>query len=215
MKLNRTIIVVIGLALLALSRVTIAGDFVRIHEDESTATYHYTGVVTFGDAANLRDICETTDKKVAVVIDSPGGAAYEGVALYWMAKRFDVITCPGADFGAYSAAALFWLGGDSAMIEGSIAGFHLAYCDAWNPPGCDTADIDGEFFKCLIDALGRHEAVALWAQMQTALDTHGVNGFVLYAMVDGKIVTTTLKLERPVNEPLVQPAPTVGPTMKD
>lgn len=191
------------------------GDFELMQEDDSVITYHYTGVVQFGDANKLKDLCEATDKKVAVVIDSPGGSAYEGVALYRTAKRFDVVTCPGVDFGAYSAAALFWLGGDTALVEGSIAGFHLAYCDPYSPPGCDTADIDGEFFKCLIDSMGRHEAVKLWVQMQVALDTHGVNGFVLFAMVNGKVVTTTLKLERPTAELPETPAPTSEPSMQD
>jgi hypothetical protein len=196
-KLNpkRLILFLLGAAvLLYASARASAGEFTLLQEDDSLITYSYTGTVNTGDSRDLRDLHAGTSKDVVIVIDSPGGAAYEGVDLYWATKELGTKTVAGNKFGAYSAAALFWLGGSGDMINGSLAGFHLAYYTSWNPPGGDTADIDGAFFKILVDAYGRHEGAALWMEMQAALDAHGTNGFVLMTMVDGERSRKSLRL---------------------
>jgi len=195
---KRLILFVLGAAmLLFLSSRATAGDFTYLPgpvEDPTYATFSYTGEVNAGDSKKLVELFADTDKTLVIVIDSPGGSAYDGIDLYWTAKRLGIKTVAGSSFGAYSAAAIFWLGGSADMIEGSIAGFHLAYYTSWNPPGGDTADIDGEFFKILVDAFGRHEGAAFWVRCQAVLDAHGTNGFVLLTMKEGIVVEESAKL---------------------
>lgn len=174
-----------------------AGTFTLVNETEGAIVYTYTGSVDFGDTAMLRELDAEVvgkQKELVVIIDSPGGAAYEGVDLYWAAKELNLITIAGSDFGAYSAAAMFWAGGSGEMMEGSLAGFHLAYCNPYSPPGCWVADIDGEMLKCLLDRFGRVRTAELFNQMNIALETYGVNGFVMFKAVDGELI---VKVEDP------------------
>ncbi len=209
----RKLLTLVGVATLWLCyRVGHAGDFVLVEQDEQSITFEYKGAVTFGDSEKLRILAAAyTGKEITIIINSPGGAAYEGISLYWTAKATGVRTLAGT-WGAYSAAAMFWLGGDNQMMEGSRVGFHLAYCNYWNPPGCDTADIDGEVFKCFIDKMGREAGHILWGRCLAVLDEHWAGGFVLMEAVDGSVVITEVRLSSMLlYVPL--PSPIVVPTM--
>ena len=186
-KTLQRLLALLGFALLVCSRTAFAGDFTLLTEDETTVLYSYEGVVNDGDAEDLRELYLECDKDFHVIIDSPGGSAYEGVRLYWVANTYGINTIAGHKYGAYSAAALFWLGGSGDMLEGSRAGFHLAYCNPYNPPGCWTADIDAEMLKCCLDALGRERTAELFNQMNIALKSFGVNGFVMFKCIDGEL----------------------------
>ncbi len=183
MKLNFIrLLLAASLVSLFCFRHALAGDFNHINENETLTLYNYEGTVEHGDADKLRDLDSSCDKELVIVVDSPGGAAYEGVALYWAAKDLKLKTVAGTKFGAYSAAALFWAGGSGDLIPGSLAGFHLAYCNPYNPPGCYVADIDSKVLKCMIDKFGRERACEIFNQMNIALDKHGVRGFVMFKM---------------------------------
>ena len=193
MKLSypRWLLLIVGVILLLCARLSEAGEYVFIAATDEKVAFSYTGEVTSQDAEMLDVLARAwSGYELIIHIDSPGGLAYEGVELYWMAKRHNVTTVAGHHFGAYSAAALFWLGGgDKALtVDGSIVGFHLAYCNPYNPPGCPTADVDGEFYKILIDSLGRKAAHELWGRMLSVLDVYGSQGFVLYKQVEGTLV---------------------------
>lgn len=184
----------LGFLLLFCSRQAFSGDFTHLGDTDEHSIYSYEGAVNEGDADKLRSLDRKVSKELVVIIDSPGGAAYEGVELYWVAKELKVTTFAGKKFGAYSAAAMFWAGGSGDMMEGSLAGFHLAYCNPYNPPGCYTPDIDAEMLKCLLDKFGRKRAIELTQQMLTALDTYGVNGFVMFKCIGGEMI---VKVEDP------------------
>lgn len=187
----RWFLLVVGVMLLFVNRHCSGGIYKFIASTDEKVAFSYTGAVTEQDAKMLDVLAKAwSDRKLIIHIDSPGGDAYEGVRLYWTAKRHGVSTLAGYRFGAYSAAGLFWLGGqeDALTVEGSIVGFHLAYCNPWKPPGCDTSDIDGEFQKVLIDALGRRGAHKLWSQMLDVLDSHGSQGFVIWEQKDGSLI---------------------------
>lgn len=207
MKLNfYKLMLAAALMLLLFSRLSHGGDFAHLHTTDTHIFYSYTGTVYTGDSEKLERLVAESDLEVVVIIDSPGGAAYEGIELYWAAKRLEIRTIAGTKFGAYSAAALFWMGGSGDLIEGSLAGFHLAYCNPYNPPGCYVADIDSKMMKCFYDKFGRARSHEMFGLMLQALDKFGVNGFVMFKMTSGKLVVA---VEDPTT--YVDSFPTVPP----
>ena len=121
--------------------VALGGEFTLTHIDASGVWYDYSGVVTDDDAEQLRGIMKTfPGQNVFITIESGGGSAFGGLSLFWEAERWDnLTTIAGKDYGAWSAAAMFWLGSprDWHESEESKVGFHQAYCNPWRPPGCD------------------------------------------------------------------------------
>ena len=171
----------ITLITLLITTPALAGDFKIVTIDNNWVIVDYTGMVDHSDAPALRELMETYPEfQVMVFIDSGGGYAYAGCDLYWEAKRHDNLhTVGGYKYGAWSAAAMFWLGGSSRHIaEGGIVGFHLAYCDARNPPGCDTRDIDAEMHLILEDAFGCDRAATIRDGLEWARGMFGVSGWV-------------------------------------
>jgi hypothetical protein len=120
---------------LLLCPVAAAGEFTYDYEDPSGVWYQYSGTVEDTDAEQLRGIMKTWPmKRVFITINSGGGSAFGGLALFWEAERWDnLTTIAGKDYGAWSAAAMFWLGSprDWHESEESKVGFHQAYCNPW------------------------------------------------------------------------------------
>ena len=165
----------------------LAGKFEVKTIDDNWVTADYTGMVDFPDADTLRRLMEKyPDHQIMIFIDSGGGYAYAGCDLYWEAKRHDNLHLVGGyKFGAWSAAAMFWLGGQERHIAvGGIVGFHLAYCDPKNPPGCDTRDIDAEMQLILEDAFGCARADALRDGLEWARGMFGVPGWIALIDID-------------------------------
>ena len=93
---------------------------------ELPAYIEFTGIVERGDARAVRALSEANKCKL-VVIASPGGSAYEGLKLYDVAKDLK-LNCTAFGFGAWSAAAMFWMGGEfNNILPESQVGFHFAY----------------------------------------------------------------------------------------
>lgn len=93
---------------------------------ELPAYIEFTGIVERGDARAVRALVETK-KCNLVLITSPGGSAYEGLKLYDTAKDLK-LNCVAYGFGAWSAAAMFWMGGEfNNILPDSQVGFHYAY----------------------------------------------------------------------------------------
>ena len=160
-----------------------AGDFEIVHMDDEWVSVDYTGVIDFSDERKFRTIMETfPDHKVMLFIDSGGGYAYAGVDLYWAAREYKhrLHTVAGYKFGAWSAAALFWAGGNQHIAEGGIVGFHLAYCNGWNPPGCDTSDIDAEFMVILEEEFGCDLAWSMRDALEWSRGMFGISGWVAF-----------------------------------
>lgn len=131
----------------------LAGDFSLTHEDSSGYWFTYEGTVEDHDSTTLHEIMTAAEgENVFITINSGGGSAFGGLSLFWEAERWsNLTTIAGQDYGAWSAAAMFWLGSPRDWFEGagSKVGFHQAYCDWWRPPGCDIT----AFRVMLVDAL--------------------------------------------------------------
>jgi len=129
------------IVMLSLVSTTFGGDFTLDTVDASGAWYTYSGVVDDDDATQLRGIMKIfPTKNVFITINSGGGSAFGGITLFWEAERWsNLVTIAGKDYGAWSAAAMFWLGSPRDWFEGaeSKVGFHQAYCNPIRPPGCD------------------------------------------------------------------------------
>lgn len=140
---------------LCLSPVALGGEFDFQCVDESGAWYEYTGYVEPDDCDRLHDtMLNHPGQIVYITINSGGGSAFGGLALFWEAEQWDnLVTIAGKDFGAWSAAAIFWMGSPRDWFEGEEAkvGFHQAYCNPWYPPGCDISI----FRERLVEAFDR------------------------------------------------------------
>ncbi len=158
-----------------------AGEFSLTHSDSSGHWYTYSGTVTDDDADMLHDIMDVADvENVFITINSGGGSAYGGLALFWEAERWsNLTTIAGKDYGAWSAAAMFWLGSPRDWFEGadSKVGFHQAYCNWWHPPGCDLT----HFRIMLVDALNKagYRGLILDGWLTAAQEGYGVSAWAL------------------------------------
>ena len=116
-----------------------AGDFRVVEQNPSGLWIEYTGAVAMNDHEVLNALMELVDNRynVYITINSPGGSAYGGIFLYHEAEKWDnLITIAGSRYGAWSAAAIFWLGSPRDFtVPGSQVGFHAAYCNPWAPRG--------------------------------------------------------------------------------
>ncbi len=167
---------------LTLSSATCAGDFSITHEDSSGVWVSYSGGVSDHDASMLNFLMVAAgNRNVFVTINSPGGSAYGGLALFWEAEQWsNLTTIAGKEQGAWSAAAVFWLGSprDWFESEDSKVSFHQAYCLWWDPPGCDLthfrarlceafakAGYDGRAFDRWLTAVQAGYGVSGWAML--------------------------------------------------
>ena len=156
-----------------------AGDFKILDDDGTTVTVHYTGMVEPLDPFTLGAIIEVcVDRHIVIIIDSGGGYAWAGVDLYWEAKKHDNLTLvAGSKLGAWSAAAIFWLADDEHLLmPDGIVGFHLAYCNSYNPPGCNTLEIDAAMQEILEEGFGCKAADTLRDHLEWARGMFGVHG---------------------------------------
>ena len=165
------------------------GDFYVTERTETELHVTFEGDVTPDDADDLRRLMEDFScLHVFITIESGGGSAWGGVDLYLEAENHDnLTTIAGTEFGAWSAAALFWLGGPESVCPlGGIVGFHAAYCDWRNPPGCDTTDIHTVFYLILEHELGTQMAHDLMVEILTNQMRHGVSYWVgIHTFPDG------------------------------
>ena len=156
-------------------------EFTLTNDEGHSIWYEYTGYVELGDARKLREIMDNSGGKfVFIVINSGGGSAYGGVSLFWEAERWsNLVTMAGRDYGAWSAAAIFWLGSPYDFHQGEKAkvGFHAAYCDPWNPPGCDTRHFQRELIR-VFDRCGWH-GVLFNYYLNRLQEQGGVSGWLV------------------------------------
>ena len=169
------------LASLSMTAICFGGDFKIEERDYSGLWITYTGHVDRYDYLKLRALMTLVpdNELVFCTIDSPGGSAYGGLSLYYEAEKWkNLVTIAGSDFGAWSAAAIFWLGSPRDFIlEGSQVGFHAAYCNPYSPPGCDTS----EFQTILKEVLYREgfNASRFNATLNHLQAKYGVNAWLI------------------------------------
>ncbi len=209
----------LGLLSFVLTPHASAGEWSLIAEDAEKTAWHYTGMVDHMDAEALKRLCESTEKQVVIHIDSNGGLAFEGIDLYWTAVEYGVHTYAGHEVGAWSAAALFWMGGlnNAILYQGSIVGHHYAYCNPWIPPGCGsgTHDIDAEYYRVLVHFMGRTDANDLMASMDRVLHKWGVSGFVVWKKVQGHYIIEETAIDPTTFQPDRRPELISPTTMTD
>ncbi len=176
-----TYMMIIVSSIVLSSPVAWAGDFTLKTIDSSGVWYEYIGTVLDSDAEQLRGIMVTfPGKNVFVTINSGGGSAFGGLALFWEAERWDnLTTIAGKDYGAWSAAGMFWLGSPRDWFESSESrvGFHQAYCNPYHPPGCDI----GPFRDRLVEALNKagYHGIIFDAWLSETQMAWGVSGWAL------------------------------------
>lgn len=138
---------------LIVSSFVYGGDFKLLDRDPSGVWYEYSGTVERTDSELLHAIMtKHRNTTVFVKINSGGGSAFGGIMLYWEAEEWDnLVTYAGKEYGAWSAAAIFWLGSPRDFLEpGSQVGFHAAYCNPYFPPGCNTEPFQLHFVEILV-----------------------------------------------------------------
>lgn len=170
-----------ALALL-LATQAFGGRFKVTDTDHSGVWVEYSGSVELDDAEALNKLMrEYLGQVVYIKINSPGGSAYGGIMLYYEAEKWDnLVTFAGKDYGAWSAAAIFWLGSPRDFYEdGAQVGFHAAYCNFYFPPGCDTSGFQTEL-KEILRREGfeqdRFNATLNWLQ-----ENFGVNAWLIFS----------------------------------
>lgn len=160
-----------------------AGRFEITDHDYTSVEVEYTGTVDFGDTLEWARIVSYADGRVIfLVINSGGGYAHAGIDLYWALEAYpNLVTYAGADYGAYSAAAIMWAAGDVRKIEpGGGVWFHAAYC-TWDPTppteiGCNTESFQVDLIEALEDAGFRGLAFNIWLNL--IQDTFGTDGWI-------------------------------------
>lgn len=157
------------------------GEFTFVKKDSHGAWYEYSGEVLEEDADQLKGIMRIwPDDLVFVTINSGGGSAFGGLSLFWEAEQHsNLVTIAGEEFGAWSAAAMFWMGSPWDWFEGETAkvGFHQAYCNPWFPPGCDIQP----FRDRMIEAFNRAGYVGYFFDqwLTDTQETWGIEGWAL------------------------------------
>lgn len=158
-----------------------AGTFRFEREDASGVWYEYTGYVLGSDYLRLREVMNSHPcVNVFITINSGGGSAFGGIELFDEAEKWDnLITIAGKDYGAWSAAAIFWCGSPRDWFEGADAkvGFHQAYCDSVNPPGCNLSKWHIELVRVLNRAGYSGPLFDWW--LDTTQQSWGVEGWAL------------------------------------
>ena len=170
-----------GLVALFIGSGVAAGDFEILEDDVSVVEVEYTGKVDHGDVTKWDEIVKFANGRVIyLIINSGGGYAYAGIDLYWALEAYPyLVTYAGADYGAYSAAAIMWCAGDERRIEvGGGVWFHAAYC-TWDPTpnpeiGCNTVSFQVAMVEVLEDAGFRGLSFNNWLNIiQGAFGTDG------------------------------------------
>ena len=144
----------------------------------------YTGQVDFGDTALILEWVEMTGI-TSILINSPGGYAYEGINLNRMARAHNLRTIAGESFGAWSAAGLFWIGGTGEYESDTAqAGFHYAYVPFNENAKTDT--VNAIMANCILLSLRNEQATEdLLFLMDTVRERWGWAGFVVFSVQDG------------------------------
>lgn len=140
------------------------------------AFIEFTGIVERGDARAVRALVEAKKCKL-VLIASPGGSAYEGLKLYDTAKDLE-LNCTTYGFGAWSAAAMFWMGGKyNNILPDSQVGFHYAYDGYTDEPAPQWWHATVGARVC--DALDNEALITdiTLGKWQQAYDMYGTSGF--------------------------------------
>lgn len=147
---------------------------------EERCAFHFDGPVTKGDSARLEEAILATGAAL-VIINSPGGSAIEGVLLNEVAVRYSLRTVAGKDFGAWSAAAVFWMGGtrEYESNDESLVGMHWAYVPGI--PEFNTDLINSLITLAIYDAENhnRINTSVLLLKMEIARSRYGTQGFVI------------------------------------
>lgn len=157
----------------------------------------FEGIVERGDARAVKALVKAHNCKL-VLIASPGGSAFEGLELYDMAVEQELHTT-AVGFGAWSAAAMFWMGGTSqTVLPSSQVGFHFAY-DGW------TGEPAPQWWHATVgarvrDSIERTKAFKdingvtdmTLGQWQEAYDRYGTAGFFVYQSDDEGNITTAV-----------------------
>lgn len=183
----------------------LAADVTFVPADgELPAFIAFEGIVERGDARAVRALVEAKNCKL-VLIASPGGSAYEGLELFDVADELD-LNCTAVGFGAWSAAAMFWMGAEgNNILPNSQVGFHYAYDGYTNEPApqwwhasvgarVHVAISRGDFKKptAITDA-----TLSRWQQ---AYDRFGTAGFfVMQADAEGRITTDVIDSSAPTS----------------
>ena len=184
-----------------LSTVASAGEFEFKSADLSGVWYSYTGYVDSDDCDRLHNVMLNHPNQIVfITINSGGGSAFGGLALFWEAEMWpNLVTIAGKDFGAWSAAALFWMGSPRDWFEGAQArvGFHQAYCNSWMPPGCDISP----FRARLVEAFDRAGYCGpIFDDFLTDLQaTWGVQGWILLTDDGWKFHHSVYKITTKIN----------------
>lgn len=146
-------------ALLSLCGSAVAGEFEITGQDVTTLEVHYTGGVDHYDHLKWQEVEKlAAGRTIILTLDTPGGSAWGGAALYWAIESYDhVITVAGSEMGAWSAGAIMWMAGDHRIVaEHGAVGWHRAFCQ-WDPNpmpdiGCDVTVFDEEMDRIFHDA---------------------------------------------------------------
>ena len=165
----------------------------------------FEGIVERGDARAVKALVEAHNCKL-VLIASPGGSAFEGLELYDMAVEQELHTT-AVGFGAWSAAAMFWLGGTTqTILPTSQVGFHFAY-DGWTgqpAPQWWHATVGARVqdsvtrSKAFKDTTGVTDMTL--SQWQEAYDRYGTAGFFVFQSDDqGKVTTAVIDSAAPTS----------------
>ena len=175
----------------------------------------YTGEVDFGDTALIEEWVEMTGIST-ILINSPGGYAYEGINLNRMARRLGLRTIAGSSFGAWSAAGLFWVGGTGEYEdETAQAGFHYAYVP-YNP-SIKTDTVNCIMSNCILLSLGSEQATEdLLHLMDTVRARWDWAGFVVFKRDGISLVDVTATPEDEADTDIFETiAETKGPKSRD
>lgn len=147
---------------------------------EGELVIEYTGIVLPGDVDKVVRSIEESNI-TTILINSPGGIAQTGIALNRLARRLGLRTLAGEDFGAWSAAGLFWLGGSREFQGEGQAGLHFAFNGFGITTG-PTDYINSVMAVCMDRSISDEDTViAILALMDLARNRHGVSGFVVLA----------------------------------
>ena len=192
----------------ALIAATLAAEVTYVPADPDNglpAFIAFEGIVERGDARAVKALVRTHNCKM-VLIASPGGSALEGLELYDMAVAEELHTT-SVGFGAWSAAAMFWMGGTkTTILPNSQVGFHFAY-DGW------TGQPAPQWWHATVgarvqDSIARSKAFKdptgvtdmTLSQWQEAYDRYGTAGFFVFqADAEGKVTTAVIDSSAPTS----------------
>lgn len=118
-----------------------------------TAELTMSGTIEPGDFIKkfLPVVLPNINKIIYVVLESPGGALNDGIAMGDFINKMKYNTV--SSMGCYSACAYIWLAGDHRFVDiknGTAIGFHMPYQNDWAymvPAGPDTVKSLEKYFR--------------------------------------------------------------------